>query len=180
MALRVDVVLTNQDFRDFCKAMCKRANRLPPQGSPSAPLELGILSLVFMTVVVIDLFALGLVGGPPERKLLFMLATSATAIGLVYAFSWRARRRMQPEAMGSVLGPKSYELTEDGILEKTPDAESMFRWRGVKSVEESSDHVFVFTDRCAAYIVPKRSFESPGDAAAFRAFAESHVDSNGS
>lgn len=65
-----------------------------------------------------------------------------------------------PSKNGSVLGKRKYSITDEGLLEETSTTSSMQKWEGIKSVEENRDLIFLFTDKIAAYFIPKRSFSS--------------------
>jgi hypothetical protein len=45
----------------------------------------------------------------------------------------------------------------------------------VLTVEETSTHLFLMTDRLAGYIVPRRAFADPGKYARFSEFAQEHA-----
>lgn len=176
MGLMVDVELTDQDFRAFCKAAYRYSKSLP---TPDVGRHRLVFGLLFVIAVLVDLAAIRLVDGSLAEHFLFASLVSLTFLVFVFYFQLRARRQMQPDETGSVLGRKSYELTDAGIVERTPHSESMFRWSGVRAVDETPEHLFLFIDRCAAYIIPKRSFLSLDRASDFVAFAESHIKLGG-
>ncbi len=173
--MRVDVQITIEDFRAFCKAAYKRAQSLPPP-SESNPWRRRLLAgFAFFGVVLVDLVAIRLTDGPIVQYFLFGGLLALPFCGFfVYSYV-NAQHRMQPEESGAVLGRKSFELTENGVVEVSPQTESITRWAGVMSVEETPEHIFLFVDRSAAFIIPKRCFGAPDEAAEFSAFAEDHA-----
>lgn len=71
---------------------------------------------------------------------------------------WRIKN--SPDTNGALLGTKQYQLTDEGIKEITEISESLTKWKGIQKIEETSEYIFVFIDRIAAYVFPKRAFGS--------------------
>jgi len=65
-----------------------------------------------------------------------------------------------PAKNGSVLGKRKYKITDAGLAEESATNSSIQKWEGIKSVEENRDLIFVFTDKIAGYLIPKRSFRN--------------------
>lgn len=72
---------------------------------------------------------------------------------------------------GCALGPKLVRLDETGIHQTDDRHTGSSRWSGVLEVRDEAGHVFLMIDRYAAYIVPKRSFQTADDVTRFVAFA---------
>jgi len=174
-SMRVETVLTVEDFRAFCAGIWQTARRLPPPHEPNPRRRRALEVLGFIGLVGFDFAVLRMIEGPPVTYFA-VAAVLALPWYLVFVYlNTKARRRLEPVASGDIIGPHSYELTDEGISVVTRNTESVFRWTGVQSIEETADHLFLYTDRCAAVIVPKRSFESPEHAEAFKAFAQARV-----
>ncbi|WP_321310320.1 YcxB family protein [Marinifilum fragile] len=66
--------------------------------------------------------------------------------------------KKMPDKDGNILGVKTYLLEENGFREITDTSETLTKWCGIKKIQESQDYYYVFVDKIAAYIIPKRSF----------------------
>ena len=71
---------------------------------------------------------------------------------------WKIKK--YPDENGALLGKKTYQLSDEGIREITDNSETLTKWKGIQRIEETNEYVFVFVDRIAAYIFPKREFKS--------------------
>ena len=76
-------------------------------------------------------------------------------------------RRMIPAPDGSILGPRQVTLSDDGLREASERHETLFHWRGVRSIQITGQHVFVMVDNNAAMIIPRRAFASDGECEQF-------------
>jgi hypothetical protein len=68
-----------------------------------------------------------------------------------------------PDNKEGILGEHTVEINDSGIKDITQVSESMYKWNGVKSIEQSKDYIFIFVDSIQAYFIPKRSFSSEKD-----------------
>jgi hypothetical protein len=71
-----------------------------------------------------------------------------------------AQRRIRPDRDGASLGPRTFELGREGLWERSRNFETLTRWRGVREIDETATHIFVFIDNCQAHIIPKRAFSN--------------------
>jgi hypothetical protein len=85
------------------------------------------------------------------------------------------RRAATPLENGSLVGPRRIVLDDDGIRQIAALHEARTNWRGVLAVHETSDHVFLMTDRLSGYIVPRRAFADSAQYTAFVGFARTRV-----
>ena len=69
-----------------------------------------------------------------------------------------AQRRIRPSDDGASLGIRTFKLVDDGLLERSRHHEHLTRWSGIRAVDETKAHLFVFIDNCQAHIIPKRGF----------------------
>jgi hypothetical protein len=65
------------------------------------------------------------------------------------------------------LGSHKISLTETELVETTHVGQSRTHWAGIDRVEQNNDYIFIYTTPHAAYIVPKRSFDSQHQAESF-------------
>jgi len=69
-----------------------------------------------------------------------------------------AQRRIRPSDDGASLGIRTFKLVDEGLLERSRHHEHLTRWSGIRGVDETKNHIFVFIDNCQAHIIPKRGF----------------------
>ena len=66
-----------------------------------------------------------------------------------------------------VLGEHDYQLTDDGLLEKTAVNETIAKWSGIKEVDRTSKFAFIELKSGAVHIIPLRFFSSQSHEASF-------------
>jgi hypothetical protein len=96
-------------------------------------------------------------------------ATMLVTMVILTGYLALAQRRIRPRTEGASLGARTFELTSEGLWERSRHYETLTRWPGVCSIDETPRYFFVFIDNCQAHIIPKRSFE---DSDACRRFGE--------
>ena len=85
-------------------------------------------------------------------------ATMLVTMVILTGYLALAQRRIRPRADGASLGPRTFELTTEGLWERSRCYETLTRWPGVCGVDETARHFFVFIDNCQAHIIPKTAF----------------------
>lgn len=68
---------------------------------------------------------------------------------------------------GSFLRPKEIIIDEEGIRETSNVHTAFSQWIGVIKIEESEHLILIYVDQMAAYVFPKRAFQTSGEAKAF-------------
>jgi hypothetical protein len=68
-----------------------------------------------------------------------------------------------------VVGEHEFEIRDDGLFEKTPYNESMYRWGGFHKTAASRKYIFVFVTDNNVHYIPFRVFASKEHADSFRA-----------
>ncbi len=71
------------------------------------------------------------------------------------------RRVFRPLPGRFILGRRTYVFTEDSIEFTSAHSHSRYDWSSVVDFVDSKDHFFLFIDSTAAFIIPKRIFDSP-------------------
>jgi YcxB-like protein len=74
-----------------------------------------------------------------------------------------------------LLGPHTVELTEEGVVERTPVRELKVKWEAVERVASSETHLFIWTSGFNALVVPRRAFADEDALKAFAAHAAMKV-----
>jgi hypothetical protein len=85
------------------------------------------------------------------------------------------KRAASPLDNGSLVGPRTIVVDEEGIRQVAALHEGRTKWQGVLSIHETGTHVFLMTDRLAGYIVPRRAFADTAQYTAFVAFARDRI-----
>jgi hypothetical protein len=68
---------------------------------------------------------------------------------------------------GSFLTPTDIELAPDGVHWSSKRGEGRTNWSAVHKIEETKQHIYIFVDRAAAHVLPRRNFATPEAATAF-------------
>jgi len=87
---------------------------------------------------------------------------------VVFSLAW---------ADGAILGNKKYIILEEGFREITDTSDTTIKWLGIKKIDETDGYFYVFVDKMAAFIIPKRSFADVKEQAQFFQQIESRIDS---
>ncbi len=149
--MEINVDLTRDDFADFYnyyylnRGLKKRiyiaifiAFAIPLVVNNNMPFELfGYLRAVILT---------GLIFGAIYFGAMIILLKST---------------RILPSKNGSILGKKTFTITESGLLEESDSNTNLQKWQGIQSVESNDNSIFIFVDKIAAYVIPKRYFKDP-------------------
>ncbi|MDH3625952.1 MAG: YcxB family protein [Myxococcales bacterium] len=168
--MRLETDISIDDFRALCAVVWRRARK--HEANPGRRRALSVLG--WIGLFLFYLVVARMVDGPIGTYFLFGGLLFLPIIGgFLYNYTY-GRRQAEPLESGDILGPKSYELTDEGVIFISRNANMVIRWAGIIAVEETPHHLFLWTDRCAGVILPKRSFDSPDQIAEFRAFAEAH------
>jgi hypothetical protein len=99
---------------------------------------------------------------------------SALVVALLVPAIWWPLSRLyrlaaSPGERGSLVGPRTIALSEDGVRQLAPLHQGFTTWEGVLEVAQTGAYLFLMTDTLAGYVVPRRAF---ADDAAWRAFAQ--------
>ncbi len=82
-----------------------------------------------------------------------------------------------PDKNGAILGNKKYIILEEGFREITDTSDTTIKWPGIKKIVETDGYFYVFVDKMAAFIIPKRSFVDVNEQSQFFQQIESRIDS---
>lgn len=100
--------------------------------------------------------------------------------GMFVGVPWTLRRRM-PEAIRQALrsaqgralgGVETVRLADDGLERVLAESESKIAWTAVERLEADATTLAFFFAPSAAYVVPRRAFQTPDDEKSFRERAE--------
>ncbi len=66
-----------------------------------------------------------------------------------------------------ITGKRKIVLDKDFFIETTELKKTWFHWSGVEEIRLTSTHIFIFTNKIAAFVVPRRIFQTQDDAKSF-------------
>jgi hypothetical protein len=147
--MEITVDLTRKDYADFNKYyfLKKRLKRS--------------FYIVLVGAFIITVF-LNIDSPFDLETYLLTFLMSATIYCLVFfgwmLFAMKLTGRL-PSENGSILGKKKFKVTDEGLLEESESNTNLQKWKGIKSVETNENSVFIFVDKIAAYVIPKRFFK---------------------
>lgn len=68
---------------------------------------------------------------------------------------------------GGPLGEHTIELSNDAIIEKLPERESIHNWNEIIKIDEDKKYYYIQWNETSAHVIPKRVFPNLEEAAAF-------------
>jgi len=109
-----------------------------------------------------------------------LAATFASFLGLIVfvaVLNAFGRRRAQEsvDPRGTFVKGYRVRLADDGVHIESENLSALHRWNGVLKLDETPDHLFLYTDGAQAIIVPKRCFGSAEHVARFAGIARDHI-----
>jgi hypothetical protein len=136
----------------------------------------GLVCVAILTPLVMVL----LVGLSSQRWGLAAVVGLSGAIVGSTVYPWlhrRARRKFVEQAVagqadGGLFGAMEMQLAPTGLTVANRVARSLVDWAGVRSIEESPTHLYLYVSGVSAMIIPKRSFASESEAQEFMATAQ--------
>jgi hypothetical protein len=129
------------------------------------PLPTWVLVALVGTVVILsavlsvlrgDIHWIWEMAGSPVGMILgiLLLLVSVFAIVLL-ASKWMIK--LLPDEKSGTLGHHRLRIANDGIHDETCVGKSFNAWSGILEIAEDHEHVYLFVDRMAAHILPKRA-----------------------
>lgn len=161
---RIEVTL--DDYRALLAFVQTRARSATFRGTNPTIARL----LTFMTWMGIGI-ALAILASTFGGQIHLPSAIGA-AILILTAFYWQMKKlqdQMLPQPDGAVLGSHLYQIREDGIHVQSSYGAMHLVWQGIKSLEETPTHFFLFIDRSVGFVLPKRSFAGESQLHYFKA-----------
>jgi hypothetical protein len=98
----------------------------------------------------------------------------AAYIGVVRLTN-RFRFKSTLDPKGPFLSPTDIRLTAEAIQWSSHRGEGRTFWHAVSKIEETALHIYLFIDRNAAHVIPKRAFATSQEATAFVELAKSYL-----
>ena len=100
-----------------------------------------------------------------REPMVIMQAVMYTIISLVWVIFYprhftgrvmqRAQKQMESGDNSGCLGTHTMSFTEEGIIDKSPQSEYKVTWPGIKRMEETDSHYFLYNSALSALIIPK-------------------------
>lgn len=140
--------------------------------------SLALLVALLMGVLTVATGSLAWADDPLLQVLLYAIAVVLGLLALVSLLLalLRVWVRRLPRDDGATLGHHVLEVEDDGIRVEGRSGSSLVRWDAILDVRTTDDHVFMYVDRMAALVIPKRAFASADECAGFveRARSDRH------
>ena len=161
--MKVEAELTVKDYEAFFRAATRRA--VLGTGSRKGRVRYWLIFAINLAAWLAFASLLpSLFPGSPLTQVFILIAVYA----IFYSFWRRRSRRMRsPEPGGIFLGSHTFSLTPEGFEDHGALSYSLTKWPAVRAIEETPEHVFVFVDKTAAHIMPKRCFPQSEEYQAF-------------
>jgi hypothetical protein len=163
--MEINSQLTREDYVEFNKYIF---------------LKMKMKRSIFIALLFIIFWIVYLNLNQPFNLLVLLIELIAFALFwavLIFAF-YRlsfARIKKMPDENGEILSKKTYFLTDDGLKEISANNESFTKWSGFKSIAENKKYVFLFVDKIAAYIIPKRVFKDSEEVTQFLEYVKTRT-----
>jgi hypothetical protein len=152
--------LTLDDF----VAMSRANLRLTRGRRVAIVVRVVLVSLLFVAAVAAAIYGEWYLAAYFLTLGLFMLVLQFVIV------PWQRRRQFAHQRLGD------YEVVlaadESGFSAKTDLADGTHKWAAVRQVDDLPSHVLLWPNNRIGWIVPKRAFATPDDAAAFVALAK--------
>lgn len=147
--MKFDVDVTSDDLVALWRSFVRlRQNRVPNPKEGLLSFALIIIIVGAVLVAILNLF------------IPFDFPTAIITVVFGGSILWAVVRRQLlrgglelPDGM--YLGHHSYEFSDSGVSRASSHMQMSVQWRGVRSVYETSDHIFLMLDRSFGFIIPK-------------------------
>jgi hypothetical protein len=67
----------------------------------------------------------------------------------------KTKKMMEDGDNSGILGLHKIILNDEGIIHTEPESEQKIKWSGIKKIEESDSHYFLYNTAVSAIIIPK-------------------------
>ncbi|MGB0843575.1 MAG: YcxB family protein [Alphaproteobacteria bacterium] len=167
--------LEKQDLHTFYQMAIKRGAGAGPfqQLCVSKWGMLGVAVAVVLSVIAVLAFTSSSLLA--NVWFLFSLVLFVCLICLMVQLSI-VSKALLPSENGLVLGRRTYEIEEDGLVVSQDGTQQAFMWSSINEVVEDDNSVYLFVDKNMAHIFPKAVFASNIQAQEFAAFAREKVN----
>lgn len=146
----INVEITSNDFTAFNKYYYLKKGLKPRL-------------IIYLIVIIVLPVVINL--GEPFDILGFVITMLFTAMifGLLYFglgyLSLNLVGKL-PSSNGAILGKRKFIISDTGLIEESDSNTNIQKWNSIKSIEQNNEFIFVFIDKIAAYIIPKRYFNN--------------------
>lgn len=161
--------VTIDDYRAFLLFVQTRARSAISRGR-NPTLSRLLTFFVWMGISLVLSFLVNAFGGRVHLPSAIGAAVIVFTIvvSLIYWHMKKLQDQMLPQPGGAVLGSHLYQVRDDALHIQSSFGATQLAWRGIKSLEETSTHFFLFIDRSVGFILPKRSFADESQQSHFK------------
>jgi hypothetical protein len=139
--------LTLNDWKAYQAAYCRRTQT---QGWRGAALMLGVPVLMGLLAYGVLRFAHSAVEGN------WLLIGALIGYGSLIIVGRITRFLMKPLGNAAFLGEWTFDFSPVGIRVRRPQHDSISSWGAVREITATADHLFIWIDSTAAFVVPLR------------------------
>jgi hypothetical protein len=158
----IEFEISRDDYWAFNLFVMRRLRRrLFPLPSWVLPTLLGVVVLLgtVLSILLGDVGWIVETARSPVGVIVGLLLLLVLLLAIVLLASRRLIKNLPDEKSGT-LGHHRLRLTDHGVHDETLVGKSFNAWSGVLEIAQDDDHVYLFVDRMAAHIVPKRVFDA--------------------
>ena len=139
--MEIEIEITREDYQKFSQYVIKK----------NKTLKIHRLFLLIFLVLIILLLNIKELHNITHivTQIIFGLFIYFAIIFLLKPITALVVRRI-PSKDGGVLGRHKFRISDEGLWESTEYNESLLKWNGIKSIETSKKHIFVFIDTAFA------------------------------
>jgi len=172
--MKLNYELTEQDYLDFNIYHSKHS----PTIKKSILLQRALGPVVFL---IAPFLAIRITNIPLWYWLaIFFISSIIWFVFYPKYFNWELSRRVSKllnEGKNlDMVGSRSINLTQDGLIESTPHSESKVGWDMVEMINETEDYIYIYISAVSAYIVPIRVFKDAKEKETFRNTLDMYIN----
>lgn len=174
--MKLEFSISENDFLKFYRYTLKSAKSRSEKNEKSnfAVLFLSSIAVGIVLSVVLNRFNMSFqIFSPP------VIVSVVVIVFIFLVFLFLSLKKMQRNTMprkdGVIMGDQSLELNDKGVSLEKGGYSSFVKWEKVISLEESESNYYIFIDTIAAYIVPKRVFDSENVQGEFCSFVKNQM-----
>ncbi|MCZ2256932.1 YcxB family protein [Sporosarcina sp. G11-34] len=156
--MKIDYSLTEEDYLEFNLFHAKNSEAV----SKSLMLQRFLSPIVF----IIAAFTFSWVG---DISLLASLIgfSFISILWIVYYPKYfyyllmkNSKKLLKEGKNDGLIGERYMTLSEQGIIDVSSNGETKVNWAGIKSIQEDTNHYYLYNSAVSAYIIPKRALQN--------------------
>ena len=175
--MKLEFSISENDFLKFYRYTIKSAKSRSEKNKKSS------FAVLFLSSIAVGIVLSAALNHFNISLLLFSPSVIVSVVVIVFIFLVfvflslkKMQRNTMPRKDGVIMGDQSLELNDKGVSLEKRGYSSFVKWEKVISLEESESNFYIFIDTIAAYIVPKRVFDSENAQGEFCSFVKNQME----